>query len=143
MPYFGILQICDNISEEILWNVIQCNCLPILLHDIDSIHLRAAQVQKLFVAYNTVIRRCSVGNVLYYWGTLLVKLLLEERRLILVKSCIFYPGLLGLCGFLSMNEDDFIDVCYMYDVHCNLPKYIIKNNIRSHFLDVLRNNGLV
>ena len=74
---FGILQKCGNISE-ILWNVIQCSCLPIMLHDIDSVHLQAAQVQKLFVAYNTVIRRCSVGNVLYYWGTLPVKLLLEK-----------------------------------------------------------------
>ena len=57
----------------------------------------------------------------------------------LVKSCVFCLRVLGLCGLLSMNEDDFrpIDVCYMYDVHCNLPKFIIKNNIRSCFLDVL------
>ena len=48
-----------------------------------------------------------------------------------------------MCGLLRMNEDDFIDICYMYDVLCNLPEYVITNNIRSHFLDVLRNDGLV
>ena len=53
----------------------------------------------------------------------------------LVKSYVFCPGVLGLCGLLSMNEDnfiDFIDVCYMYDVHYNLPKFVIKNNIIDH-----------
>ena len=64
-------------------------------------------------------------------------------RLMLVKSYVFCPGVIELCGLLSMNEDEFIDVCYMYDAYCNLPKYVIKNNIRSHFLDVLRNDGLV
>ena len=107
-------------------------------------------MHKLSVIYYIAVRRCfnishftSVRNVLYFLGTLPVKLLLEERRLMLVKSCVFCSGVLGLCGLLSMNDDDFIDICYMYDVHCNLPKYVIKNNIRSHFLDVLRNDGLV
>ena len=102
------------------------------------------------MAYYTAVWRyfnishfTSVRNVLYILGTLLVKLLLEEKRLMLIKSCIFCPGELVLCGLLSMNEENFIDVCYMYDVHCNLPKYVIKNNIRLHFLDVLRNDGLV
>ena len=91
---FGILRKCGNISEEILWNVIQCSCLPILLYGIDSVHLNAAQVQKLSVACNTAVRRCvnishftSVRNFLYFLGTLPVKLLLEESKLMLVKSC--------------------------------------------------------
>ena len=84
------------------------------------------------------VRRCFnishftfIRNVLYFLATLPVKLLLEEKRLMLVKSYVFCPRELVLCGLLSMNEDNFIDVCYMYNVHCYLPKYVIKNNIRS------------
>ena len=69
-----------------------------------------------------------------FLGTLPVKLLLEERKLMLVKSCVFFPGVLRFCGLLSMYEDDFIDVCYMYDVNCKLPKYVIKIILDHIFL---------
>ena len=108
------------------------------------------------MAYNTTVKRSFnishftlVCNVWYFLGSLPVKLLFEEKRLMLFKSqytkrsCVFCPGVLRLCVLLSMNEDYFIGVCSMLDVHCNLPKNGIKNNIRSHFLYELRNEGLV
>ena len=65
-------------------------------------------------------------------GTLLVKLLLELKRFMLIKSNVFCPRVLGLCGLLSMNEDDFIDVdtCMTYTaIYPSMPSKIILNHI--------------
>ena len=35
----------------------QHSCCPILLYDLDSINLNFEQVRKIFVAYNTAVRR--------------------------------------------------------------------------------------
>jgi hypothetical protein len=78
---FGILQKCGNISDDVKWNIIQHSCLLILLYGFDSVTQKAAQVQKLPVAYNTAAGRCfnlsrftSARNELYFWARLLLML---------------------------------------------------------------------
>ena len=63
MKFFGsarrIFKKCGAVSEEIKWHVIGHNTLTILLYGVGSAHLTSKQEQKLSVAYNNSVRRCS------------------------------------------------------------------------------------
>ena len=89
---YSITQKCGKIFEEIKWNKIQHSCLPILLYDLDCIHLNNMQVHKLSVAYNTTVRRCfnmsrfkSVCNILYFLGSIFIDFMLDEKMVLLMK----------------------------------------------------------
>ena len=146
---FAILQKTASVSEEIKWNVIQHSCIPLLLYGIDSLCLNVKGVHKLSVALNTAVRRCfklsnftSVRNVLYFFNTLLLKLLLDERKIMLCKSCLSSSGILRLCGLLRSNDEDLVDICTKYDIHYNMPLCKIKSDIKSYCFSVLRDDGL-
>ena len=83
-----------SVSEEIKWHVIQHSCLPLLMYGIDSVILCSEQIRKLSVAYNNVVRRCfglarfsSMRNLLYFLGSMPLNMLLECRRILIVKEC--------------------------------------------------------
>ena len=48
---------CKYLSQEILCKLTLRNCLHMLLHSVDSIHLSFKQVRKMSAAFNTVVRR--------------------------------------------------------------------------------------
>ena len=52
------MQKCSKVFDEILWNIINKCCLPILLYRVDSLSLHTDQVHKLSVALNMAIKRC-------------------------------------------------------------------------------------
>jgi hypothetical protein len=148
---FGILQKCGNVSDDVKWNIIQRSCLPILLYGVDSVTLKAGQVQKLSVAYNTAVRRCfnlsrftSVRNVLYFLGSSPVNVILDERLGLMLKSCIGSGSeLLRLCSLLRQNDDSVCNMFLKYDVHINMSRPMFKSCIRSWLSDNLRIEGLI
>ena len=78
-----------------MWNIISECCLPILLCEVDSISLQVDQAHKLSVALNLAIRRCfhlarnvSVRSLLYFVGSMPMNMMLDERKVKLVKSCL-------------------------------------------------------
>jgi hypothetical protein len=149
---FGIPQKCSNVSDDAEWNIIQRSCLPILLYGVDSVTLKAGQVQKLSVAYNTAVRRCfnlsrstSVRHVLYFLGSSPVNVILDERLGLMLKSCIGSGSeLLGLCSLLRQNDDFVCNNMFLkYDVHNNMSGPLFKSCIRSWLFGNLRNEGLI
>ena len=123
----SILQKCGAISEERKRHVINHSCLAMLLYGVDSVHLSSEQVQKLSVAYNNSVRKCfglarnvSVRNVLYFMRNLPVKQILHMRKVLLIRDCMNNDGVLRVLSMISANSNDFVDLCYMYDVHCAL-----------------------
>ena len=145
---FGIMQRCSKVSEEILWNIISKCCLPTLLYGVDSLSLRVDQVHKLSVALNLAIRRCfhlaknvSVRNLLYFVGCMPMKMLLDERIVKLVKSCFNGSEVLRLCARIRSADESFQEVCYMYDVHCEMSGDRVSQNFRNYLFLRLRDEG--
>jgi esterase/lipase superfamily enzyme len=148
---FGILQKCGKVSEEIKFNVIQHSCLEVLLYGVDAVSLKSLQVHKLAVAYNTAVRRCfnlcrytSVRNVLFFMNSLPIGVLLEFRKVLLLKSCIESSSeIVRLCGLMRSNDVDVVDLLYKYDVHFNMPRHLIKSCVKNMFFDSLRAEDLI
>jgi hypothetical protein len=117
---FGILQKCSHVSEELVWNIINQCCLPILLYGIDTFCSYANQVHELSVALNTAVRRCfniarnvSVRNLLYFLGSMHVQKM-NVRRVKLLKSCLNSCDVLRICALVRVSDDSFHFVCYKY-----------------------------
>jgi hypothetical protein len=122
---FGMFQRCGALSEPVLCELVLKKCLPILVYGTECIRLKTAQKQRLNVAFNTVIRRVfklskytSVKNIIFYIGGKPVKILLDERRCLLIKSCLDGScGLLRKCARLVGWTDDFMRIRCDYGVH--------------------------
>ena len=121
-----------------------------LLHEVVSVHLTSEQVQKLTMAYNNSVR-CfglarfvSVRNVLYFMQNLPVKKILHMRRVLSTKDFLNCDGIiLKILSLISSIFNDFIDLCYMYDVHCGMKNNRIKFNIETVFANNLLMEGLI
>ena len=110
----SLLQKSASLAEEIKWHVIQHSCLPLLMYGIDSVILCSEQIRKLSVAYNNIVRCCfglsrfsSVCNLLYFLGSMSLNMLLECRRILLVKECLSCNGILRLLAYLAMDHTNF------------------------------------
>ena len=139
----SLLQKSACLSEEIKWHVIQHSCWPLMMHGIDSVILCSEQIRKLSVANNNVVRRCfglsrfsSVRNLLYFLGSMLLNMLLDCRRILLVKECLSCNSILRLLAYLATDHSNFNALCLKYDVHCNMSIGFIK----SAFIRVLLSN---
>ena len=65
------------------------------MYGIDCVIACSEQIRKLSVAYDNVVRRCfglssffSVRNLLNFLGSMPLYMLLECRRILLVKECL-------------------------------------------------------
>ena len=146
---FGMFQRCGGLSETVLCELVLKKCLPALVYGMECVRLKAAQKQRLSVAFNTAIRRVfklskytSVKNVIFYVGGKPVKVLLDERRCLLIKSCLDGSyGVLRKCARLVGWTDDFMRIRCSYGVHESLPVSLIKkyfydfgmNMVLQHF----------
>jgi hypothetical protein len=146
----GIMQKCGRVSEEIKWHVIQHSCLPILLYGVDSVVLHNEQIRKLSVAYNNAVRRCfvlsrfsSVRNVLFYMGSSPLNMILDQRRVLLLKECLKCEGVLRLFALMYVESSDFFNLCCTYDVHCGMSKFLIKSCFIDMFSKLLHIDGVV
>ena len=128
--------------------VIDHSYLAMLLYEVDSTHLTSEQVKKTSVAYNNYVRcfgsarLVSVRNMLYFLRNLPVKQILQMRRVLWIKDFLNYDGILRILSLISSNSNDFVDLCYMYDVHCGMTiDRINKCNIET--ANNLRVEGLI
>ena len=102
-----------------------------MCYGVDALRLHKQKVHELSVTYNTSIRKCfylsrfvSVRLILHYTRSLSMKMLLDERYILLVKD---YLGVnctpvLKMCALIASNESDFSDMCVGYSVHHNMPR---------------------
>jgi hypothetical protein len=143
---FSILQRCSKISEEIKSQALLHSCLPILSYGVDILSINKRQLHDMSVCYNTAIRRCfrisrftSVRNILYFIGSMPLPMLFQEHRFLLIRDCISNcsSSVLKLCGLLVCNDVEFVEMCYRYDIHCNLSKSVIKDAFRCNLLQSL------
>ena len=121
-----------------------------MLYGVDLVYLITVQVKKLSMAYNSFVRRCfgladfaSVRNVLYFMQNLPVKQILHVRRVLLIKDCLNCDGILRILSLISSDSNNFLDLCYMYDVHCGMKNDGMKCNIETVFANNLRVEGLI
>ena len=91
---YAILQKCAELSEEILCQIINTRCLPILIFGLESFHLSFVQKCRKAVAYNNIIklifnlgRFVSVRNVIAFICSKPADTVADERRLLLVLEC--------------------------------------------------------
>ena len=131
---FGMFQRCGALNELILCELVLKKCLPILVYGLECVRLKAAQKQRLSVSFNTVIRRVfklsrytSVKNVIFYVGGKPVKILLDERRCLLIKSCLYGScGILRKCARLVGWTDDFMRIRCTYGVHESMSVGVLR-----------------
>ena len=62
-------------------------------------------------------------------------MLLENRRILLVKECLSCNGILRLLAYLAKDHTNFNAFCLKYEIHCNMSIGFIK----SVFMKVLTN----
>ena len=74
---------------------------------------------------------------------LTVKQILHMRIVLLIKDCLNCDKILRILSLMSSASNDFIDLCYMYDVHCGVTNDRIKCNIETEFANNLREEGLI
>ena len=129
--------------EEIKCHIIQHSCLPVLCYGVDALRLHEQKVHELSVTYNTSIRTCFylsrfvfVRLILHYTGSLPMKVLLDERYILLIKDCLGVSSTsdLKMCALIASNESGFNDMCVGYSVHHNMPR----SAIRAMFGEALR-----
>ena len=91
---FGILQGFGYLSEEVLCEIIFKKCLLILTYGMECFELLGEQRHRMSVAFNTVARQIfklskytSVHNVIFYIGSKPCDIILDERRFLLLQSC--------------------------------------------------------
>ena len=96
------------------------------------------------------VRRCfglsrfsTVRNVLYYLGFLPLNVILDERRVLLLKDCLTCAGIINVLACMNVDNCDFYSTCCKYDVHCAMSKCDIKNCIKDKSYNDLYNEGLV
>ena len=121
-----------------MWNIVSKCCWPIFLYGVDSFSLQVGQVYKLSVALNQAIRRCfhmarnmSVRSLLYFVGSMPMNIMLNERKIKLVKSCLNSSEVISLCAKVRSTGSSFLDICHKYDVHYELS-ILIECHITLH-----------
>ena len=121
-----------------------------MTYSIDSVILCSEQIRKLSVAYYNVVRRCfglsrfsSVRNLLYFLGSMPLNMLLECRRILLVKKCLSCNGILRLLAYLATDHTNFNALCLKYDVLCNMSIGFIKSAFMRVLLTNLKMDNLV
>jgi hypothetical protein len=147
---YGILQKCGTVSEEVRWNVIKHSSEPILFYGVDVLQLKSEQVHKLSVVYNNAVRRCfnlprnrTVRDILFFTGSLPVKIALNQRRILLIKDCLRCTGIIRLCALFSSNDIDFVNTCMEYDIHLEMTCGMIRKSVCDKFVNDLRVNQLL
>ena len=48
-----------------------------------------------------------------------------------------------LCGLIRNNDDDDVDFCYKYDLHCYMASPFIKSCVKCTYIECLRSERLV
>ena len=70
-------------------------------------------------------------------------MLLDQRKIKLLKSCMQNGDVIRTCALVAMNEDSYIDLCYKYDVYCDMSLCSINRAFRCHLFTNLKTEGLV
>ena len=114
---FGIMQKCRKVSEEILWSIMSKCCLPILLYGVDSLSLHVDLVHKLSMALNLAIRLCfnmarnvSLRSLLYSVRSMPMYMMLDVRKVKLVKSCLNSSEVISLRARIRSTDNSFLDI---------------------------------
>ena len=88
-------------------------------------------------------RFLSVRNALCFVQNLPVKEILHMRRVLLIKVCLNCDGIIRILSLISAESNDFVDLCYMYEVHCGTTNDRIKCTIETVFANNLQVEGLI
>ena len=122
--------------------------MPILLYGLDLLSLHVDQVHKLSMALNLAIRCCfhiarnvSVCSLLYFVGSMLMNIMLDEHKVKLVKSCLNNSEEISLCARLQLTENSFLDICNKYDVHCELSNGRVPDTFSFCLYNILKKNN--
>ena len=62
-----------------------------------------------------------------------VEQILHMRKALFIKDCLNCGGILKILSLISSNSNEFVDLCYMYNVHCGMKNDQIKCNIETVF----------
>ena len=107
-------------------------------------------MNNLSVALNIAAWRCfhiarniSVRNVLYFVGSMPEQMLLDERKVKLIKSCLGSGEILRLCARMSLEDRRFQNMCCKHDVHCELSVCTMNDAFKYHLFNTLRDEGFV
>ena len=102
------------------------------------------------MALNLVIRRClhmarneSVRCLLYFAGSMLMNMMLDERKVKLVKSSLSSREVISFCARIRSTDNNFLCrlVCNKYDVRCEMSSDRVTQNFISYLYYMLKEEG--
>ena len=70
-------------------------------------------------------------------------MLLERRRILLLKECFSCNGILRLLAYLATDNTNINALCLKYDFHCNMSVGFIKSAFMRVLLTNLKMDNLV
>ena len=76
-------------------------------------------------------------NVLYSVGCMLIKMMLNERKLKLFKICLRSSGVINLCARIR-STDNSLDICIKYDVHHEMAGERVLHSYRMYLFTLLK-----
>ena len=71
------------------------------------------------------------------------QMLLDERKVKLVKNCLGSGDVLKLCARMSLEDRRFQNMCCKYDVHREVSVCAMNDAFKCHQFNTLRDEGLV
>ena len=116
-----------------------------LAYAMECFELLGEQRLRMRVAFNTVVKRSfklikytSVHDVSVYIGSMFCDIILDERRFLLLQSCIQSAcGVKRKCGHVLSYSKDVLHIIMEYCVYFNLST----GYVRRQFLNLFQGEG--
>ena len=126
----------DFLSEECVLEIIQKQCLPILMFSAEAWKLRVEDKRRLGVTFNRAIRRLfgyndyeSTKDILFGFKMLPINLLIDRAQLLLRGACLQSERiLLKMCAVHKRDNDVFMNMLMLCGAEFNLHR---KSDISS------------
>ena len=131
----------DFLSEECVLEIIQKQCLLILIFGAGAWKLRAEDKRRLGVTFNKAIRRLfgyndyeSIEDILFGFKMLPINLLIDRAQLLLCGACLQSERiLLKMCAMHKRDNDVFMNMLMLYGAEFNLHRKSVISSVWNLF----------
>ena len=131
----------DFLSEECVLEIIQKQCLPILMFGAGAWKLRVENKRRLVVTFNRAIKRLfgyndyeSIKDILFGFKMLSINLLIDRAQLLLCGACLRSKRiLLKMCAVHKRDNNVFMNMLMLYGAEFNLHRKSVISSMWNLF----------
>ena len=142
----AVIQYKNQLSEECIMNIIEKQCVPVLLYGCATWCISKEMIRQINVTFNNAIRRVfnynqweSVKDIVHGFGMVPVDLYLIRARLLMIGVALCSKReIVNVCGRISMMQKDVREMMVelgIDDVLCKRDIYEAVQNVFSSRLD--------